>query len=147
MKRVDKGEFVIPGLMIAFLLAYHVQTCSLASEVLLWPRIVTVLLVLLMGAVFLQIWRKEKVSSENEKRSLKKPVVLFVIALVYLGSMPFLGYTLGSFLFLLVTMRFLGTRAKRAFLIALVITLILYGVMILLMDLPLPRLVTPLGIL
>ena len=145
MKGLDKGELVVPGLMIAFLAAYHVQVHSLSPEVLLWPRIVTVLLVLLMGAVFLQIWGKEK--GVSYKKSLKKPAVLFVITLAYLGSMPFLGYSLGSFLFLFVTMRFLGTPARRGLLIALVLTLVLHGVMISLMDLPLPRLVTPLGTL
>jgi len=145
MKGVDKGELVVPGLMIAFLAAYHAQAYSLSSEVLLWPRIVTVLLVLLLGAVFLQIRRKEKGASGG--KSLKKPAVLFVITLAYLGSMPFLGYSLGSFLFLLITMRFLGTSVRRALLISLGLTLVLHGVMISLMDLPLPRLVTPLGIL
>ena len=74
MKGVDKGELVVPGLMIAFLAAYHAQAYSLSSEVLLWPRIVTVLLVLLLGAVFLQIRRKEKGASGG--KSLKKPAVL-----------------------------------------------------------------------
>lgn len=145
MKKVDKGELLVPGMMILFLLAYHGQTHALSSEVLLWPRIVTFFLVVFMGALLLQIRGKEKKPSSGG--GLKKPVALFAITLVYLGSMPFLGYTLGSFLFLLVTMVFLGTRRKRAFLIALVLSLLLHGVMISLMDLPLPRLVTSLGTL
>ena len=145
MKKIHKGELLVPGMMILFLLAYHGQTYALSSEVLLWPRIVTVLLVVLMGAVLLQTRKKEKKASSEG--ALKKSVALFAITLVYLGSMPFLGYTLGSFLFLLVTMVFLGTRRKGAFLISLVLTLLLHGVMISLMDLPLPRLVTSLGTL
>ncbi len=57
--------------------------------------------------------------------------------------MPFLGYAASSFLFLFGTQAYLGANKKIAFFVSLALTVLLHLVMIRIIDLDLPRLVTP----
>lgn len=140
MKKVDKGEFIVPGLIVAFILAYHFQVRTVPSEVLLWPYIVTVALVVMLSVVLFQVLKSD--GGNRKAMALKKPAALLLLTVGFLAIMKFAGYTLSSFLFLLGTMLFLGTNRKVAFIVSFAIAAILHVVMISVMDLTLPRLVT-----
>jgi hypothetical protein len=139
MKNVDKGELIVPGLMGAFILAYHFQVRTVPSEVLLWPYIVTAALVVMLSVVLYQVLKKQ--GQTRKKTALKKPAALLLLTAGYLVSMKFIGYTVSSFLFLLGTMVYLGAGRKMAFIVSVSIAAILHVVMISFMDLTLPRLV------
>ncbi len=140
MKKVDKGELIVPGLITAFILAYHFQVRTVPSEVLLWPYIVTVALVAMLGVVLFQIFKSP--TKARKTMALRKPAALLLLTTGFLVIMKFAGYTLSSFLFLLGTMLFLGTGRKMAFIVSFAVAAVLHVVMISAMDLTLPRLVT-----
>lgn len=142
MKNVDKGELIVPGLMGAFILAYHFQVRTVPSEVLLWPYLVTAALVVMLSVVLFQVLKGD--GRAKKKMSLKKPAALLLLTVGYLAIMRFAGYTVSSFLFLLGTMLFLGASRKMALIVSVSIAAILHVVMISFMDLALPRLVTSL---
>jgi hypothetical protein len=142
MKRVDRGEFIVPGIMGLFIAAYHWQVRSIPSEVLLWPYLVTGVLAVMLGATLFRI--AKGVYGAAKGWSLKKPAGLLLVTALYLSAMPFLGYSASSFLFLFGTQAWLGANKRTAFIVSLVLTALLHLVMLRIVDLDLPRLITPL---
>lgn len=138
MRQVDKGELIVPGLIVAFLIAYHVQVRDVPSEVLLWPYMITIALVVMVGIVLFQVLREG--GGGGVTTQLKKPAALFALSVGYLAIMKIAGYTLSSFFFLLCTMLVLGAGKKTAIVVSLSIAAILHAVMISVLGLDLPGL-------
>lgn len=141
MRKFDTGELIVPGIVALFVISYHVQVRDIPRDVLIWPLIVTVILLLLLAAVLFQMFRGFYGAVTN--KPLLKPMALLLSSVVYLMVMPYLGYTLATFGFLMGLQIYLGARPANATIVAFSTTAILHVVMIIVMGLSLPRLETP----
>lgn len=75
-----------------------------------------------------------------QRTNVYRAVVMVALLVVVSFSLEFLGFVIVSFLFTLVTQLLLGERnALKAALIALAVTVVLYGLFITLLRIPLPR--------
>ena len=70
MKRVDRGEFIVPGIMGLFIAAYHWQVRSIPSEVLLWPYLVTGVLAVMLGATLFRIAKGVYGAAKGDRKSV-----------------------------------------------------------------------------
>lgn len=145
--KINKGELIVPGIMAAFLAAYFYQVWAdeVPADVLTWPIYVGAALAvcLLLVAVLYIPQRGEAAKAAVNVSAFKKPVALLIMTAVYIAAMNWIGYTLGSFLFLLVVQIYLGSGWRRALLVALVVAALLHVVMVELIGLGVPRLTTP----
>lgn len=141
MNRVDRGELIVPGIMGLFIAAYYWQVWSIPSQVLIWPYLVTGVLAIMLGATLFRI--AKGAYGTAKKWSLKKPAALLLVTVLYLSAMPFLGYSVSNFFFLFGTQAWLGANKRAALVVSVILTVLLHLVMIRIVDLDLPRLVTP----
>ena len=105
------------------------------------------LLILLALVAFFYIPAKDVLEEKKEvkpfKETFKKPLFLLLATVLFLAIMPWVGYTLSNFAYLLGVQLYLGSEKKRAYFVALGITIILHVVMVMLLGLTVPRLETP----
>ncbi len=143
-RRFNSGEAIIPGVSLAFGVAYFLQTTDGSMVALRWPYIIAVIAGLLWLAVvvfFLFDPRPETVKNSIGWAEISKPALIFCAPIVYIGVMPYIGFALGSFLFLTILFRFFGGLSwLRNLAVAFSITLFLYVAMVILMKMSLPRL-------
>ena len=69
--------------------------------------------------------------------------MLILITVIFLAGMKLIGFSLGSFFYLLAIQLYLGAEKKRAFAVSIAVVLFLHVVMIMGLGLAVPRLVTP----
>ena len=163
--KINKGELVIPGIMAAFLAAYFVQVLAPAGlveackrfmsqeaidaffqavplENLTWPVYVGCALALGIVAI-LAMYACRESPAKKPGASMAKPALFVVMTVVYLVAMNWLGYTLSNCLYLLAVQLFLGSGARRAVLVAVIVSALLHVVMVQLIGLSVPQLTTP----
>ena len=140
--KINRGELVVPALMAAFTAAYYWQVREVPSEVLIWPGYITIVLGILAMLVLLT-YAFKGAAGKAKKGSLRRPCVLVLITAAYLGTMKYSGFTIGSFLYLVIVQLYLGSEKKRAFGVALAVALFLHFVMVVGLGLAVPRLRTP----
>jgi hypothetical protein len=143
-KRFNGGEAIIPAISLAFGAAYFLQTWDASMVAIKWPYIIAAIALLLwLGVVACYLFDKRP---RVKKMSLgwadiSKPVLIFVAPIVYIATMQYIGFAIGSLLFLTILFRILGGLSwLRNFLVALSITSFLYVSMVILMKMALPRL-------
>lgn len=143
-KRFNPGEAIVPGVSLAFGAAYFLQTMDGSMVALRWPYIIAVIAGLLWLAVvvfFLFDHRPETAEKSMGRKEMGKPALIFCAPIVYIGIMPYIGFALGSFLFLMILFRCLGSLSWAGNLtVAFSITSFLYITMVILMKMSLPRL-------
>jgi hypothetical protein len=150
--KIDWGEAIVPGLALAFGLAFFFQTRNAPAAVLYWPMIAAFLTGLLGIPIVLRfvVGKSKTPVSQSPKglasriREARKPGLVLLSAVSYLAILPYLGFSLCNFLFILVVSRGLGSRkwVQNVF-VALGLTVFLHLVLIVLMKMNLPRL--PIG--
>ena len=140
--KLNRGELVVPGLMAAFTAAYYWQVREVPSEVLIWPGYITIALGI-FAALVLMTYAFKGSTVKAKKGSLRRPFVLVLITVAYLGAMKYTGFTIGSFLYLMCVQVYLGSGKRRAFIVALSVSLFLHFVMVVGLGLAVPRLTTP----
>lgn len=144
-KRFRPGEAIIPGISLIFGIWYFIQTRDASLTAIKWPYIIAALSgILWLGVVFFFVFTsRETVSVEPlQKNGMSKIILIFLAPVIYIWIMPYIGFGIASFLFLMILFRLLGGRSWiRNGGAALSITLFLYVSMILLMKMSLPRLI------
>jgi len=147
--RVNWGEAIVPGLALAFGMAFFFQTRDAPRTVMYWPLIaasLTAILGILIFFRFIVVKTKEPVPTApkgiaTRMREAKKPGVVFLGATAYLVILPCLGFSICNFLFMLTVCHGLGSRkwVQNVF-VALGVTVFLHLILIVLMKMNLPRL-------
>lgn len=143
-KRFNGGEAIIPAVSLAFGAAYFLQTQDASMVAIRWPYIIAIIAALLwLGVVIFYLFDNRP---KTEKKSvswseISKPILIFCAPIVYIATMPYIGFALGSLLFLMILFRILGSLSwARNLIVALSITSFLYVSMVILMKMALPRL-------
>ncbi len=143
MKRIiNPAEAVIPALTLLFAAAYLIQTADAPPIAIKWPYIVisataVLWLGILVGYVFKPVVSQPGLSMSKAG----KPILMIVAPLCFLVSMPFLGFSLSCFLFLLILFKLLGSKSwLHAIGTALLISAFLHLALIVFMNMSLPRL-------
>lgn len=142
------GEAIIPVITIGFGISYFIQTADAPKGTLFWPAATASLAGLLLIVIVLKFIIKQPKTIEPElsekeiSHSIIRPALILIGPLCYLFVLPFLGFTLANFIFMLVLFRCLGSiNWIRNLIVASVIASFLHLALILFMKLSLPRLV------
>ena len=141
--RINKGELVVPSLMLMFMGAYYFQVRNIPHDVLRWPFFVAIALFFSLAAVFFVYVRTPTPSKDAKSAEWRKPVVLVAATTAYLWAMPYIGYSICSFLYLLGIQIYLGSSFKKALVVSAAIVFLLHAVLIEGLRMPVPRLITP----
>ena len=147
MKGKDKGEFVIPIILIAFSVFLYSNTYTFKFETYpkagpqIWPRSLLILLIL---TSLILIFKLSFAIVEEEKQKPKTVWGMMLkgifILFLYIFSMEYLGYILSTLSFTLLAMLMLGNMKKFQLVIvplvstSLIFLLFNYG-----MFIPLPK--------
>jgi hypothetical protein len=115
------GNILVPSCLIALSLVFLLLTFDFPSGEAgpaVIPRLYITVILVLSGIIFLQIFRgTEKVVPRLERKGFL--ALLMAIFLAYFLAMPYLGYFLSTFVFIVVMLHILGYRKKvRIWLIA-----------------------------
>jgi hypothetical protein len=151
MEGKDRGEFVIPIILIALSIFLYINTYTFKfttyqkANPQMWPRGILVLIVLtsllLIGKL---LFAKSKEAAKKEKEKPKivwsKMLKGILILLLYIALMKYLGYLASTLLFTAAAMFLLGNRNR----VQLVVVPILTAAFIFLiftyaMYIPLPK--------
>jgi len=140
----NPGEAIIPGISLAFGIAYFVQTTDASMVAIKWPYILATLTgALWLGVVSVYLFSHQIVASKTvvSRSQIFKPILILVAPIAYILIMPYLGFALSSMLFLTMLFKCLGAQSWiRNIGIAFLITAFLYLAMVILMKMTLPRL-------
>jgi len=143
-KRFNPQETIVPGIALFFGIAYFLQTTDAPWVAIKWPYALAALTALLwLGVVgrYLFVRTALKPSTVGASAGRLKPLIILVAPLIYIVSMPYLGFALSSLVFLALMFRCLGGLSWGLnLLVAFTITAFLYLTMVLLMQMALPRL-------
>lgn len=109
---------------------------TLAATV--WPRIILVALAVMSMILLVTSIRRGVVDDgephaaagvSNWLRHYQNPIICFVLYLLFLISMPYLGMLLGGIAFVFATMTLIGARTPRALALHLAIAVVTIGAM------------------
>lgn len=146
-RRVNWGEAVVPGLALCFAMAYLYQTWDGPPGALYWPMgVAGVLAVLWIMVIVMFVVERNNGDKEGfdwaaVKPKIARPAMILLGPAAYLAVIPFTGFSIGSFLFLLLLFRGLGGRSwVVGIAVGAGVTLFLHVTLIVLMNLSLPRL-------
>lgn len=147
--RINWGEAVVPILTLLFGVAFLLQTLDAPKVAIFWPAIIGSLTCALWLAVVVKFVLLKEAISENGKKvdakkifdDFKRPGLVLFGSFGYLFALPWLGFTLSNFVFMLIIFRGLGsTKWLNNVLIALGIAIFLHISLIVVMQLSLPQL-------
>ncbi len=143
-RNFNSGEAIIPGISLAFGIAYFVQTTDASMVAIKWPYILATLTgVLWLGVVSAYLFSHQTEASKVivSLPQTFKPILILVAPIAYIVVMPYLGFALSSMIFLAMLFRRLGGQSwVRNISIAFTVTAFLYLAMVILMKMTLPRL-------
>ena len=148
-RAINWGELVVPGIALLFTAAFFVQTYAGPRKALYWPIIVVVVF-----GIFWVLAVAKFMFSPAAQRSApaeKKPGGIvarygraFLVgggSVIYVILVPYLGFTVSSFLFMLAVFRGLGSRRwVMNILVGLGVAAFLHVALIVLMKMTLPQL-------
>lgn len=151
MKGKDKGEFIIPIILIVLSIILYANTYTFKfttyhqASPKMWPRGILVLLVLasliLMGKLlFLKL--EGGAAEREEKPKIKWTTMLggVLILFLYIFFMKYLGYILCTLAFTICAMLMLGNRSRlQLFVVPIIITAFVFFVFTYAMYIPLPK--------
>lgn len=147
-RRIDWGEAIIPGIALVFGVAYFIQVKGGPWVAIYWPVVLLIIvcplwLMLVVSFVFSKSEPVERstfsLTSFWEKG--RKVVIVFFASIGYLVAIPYLGFSITNFCFLISIFRILGGKKwSQNIVIALIIVLALHVGLIVLMRLRLPQL-------
>jgi hypothetical protein len=147
-KTINWGEAVVPGVGLLFGIAYFLQVTDASWVALYWP----VLIAAISGILWLMIVLSFVVSKgeqvQRDRFSLswvrekgRKVSLIFLASIGYLVVIPYLGFSLTNFCFMILVFRCLGSRKwAQNLVVALVITVFLHFALIVFMKMSLPQL-------
>lgn len=146
-RRFDAGEAVVPGLALVFALAFFLQTTDAPAKTMVWPFITAAIcLVLWLPIVITYVWRRGGGDRPRPKAGgLRvrgaRPALVLSAVVGYLLVLPWLGFTLDNFVFMLALSRGLGGRRWGVNLaVAAGLALFLHLALVVFLQLEVPRL-------
>ena len=151
MKGKDKGEFVIPIILIVLSIILYANTYTFKfttyhkANPQMWPRGILILLILtsliLIGKfLFLKLGKGPTEDKEKPKTSWGMMLRGILILFLYIFLLQYLGYIISTLTFTLCAMLMLGNRKKfQLFVVPLVITAFVFIVFHYAMYIPLPK--------
>jgi hypothetical protein len=147
-RTINWGEAVVPGIGLLFGIAYFLQVTDASWVALYWP----VLIAAISGILWLMIVLSFVVSKgeqvQRDRFSLswvrekgRKVSLIFLASIGYLVVIPYLGFSLTNFCFMILVFRCLGSRKwAQNLVVALLITVFLHFALIVFMKMSLPQL-------
>lgn len=154
--KIIKGEeLIIPILFLLFSLIYLAQVWQEAYIVVLWPFIVMALLLGSIIFLLIKLFVEQTEPKAKPKKMLaniilwlsdnRKPLFIVLFTILYLSFLPYLGFSLSNFLYLMVLFWVLGTHQFLSNIsLAAAISAILHLIMIEFLQMTIPRLSLPL---
>jgi len=147
-KSINWGESIVPLLALAFGAAYFFQTRDAPGVALYWPIIIAVVAGSLWIAVVVKfVFAKKDTISQTRSKApntiakFQRPAIVLICSAGYLVAVPWLGFSLSNFIFMLVLFRCLGSqRWLQNCAVALAIATFLHVALITFMKLSLPQL-------
>ena len=161
-RRIDWGEAIIPGIALIFGIAYFIQVKGGPWVAIYWPVVLLIIvcplwLMLLFFFVFPKSEQADRKSPSSFLlrlrqacptgyiRSLwekgRKVAIVFFASIGYLVVIPYLGFSITNFCFLISIFRILGGKKwGQNIVIALIIVVALHVGLVVLMKLRLPQL-------
>lgn len=145
-RTVNRGELVVPGIALVFTAAFFWQTYAGPRKALYWPIIVAVVFGLFwVLAVAKFIFAQPVAPVEKKSGGLQarygRAFLIGGGSIVYVILVPYLGFTISSFLFMLAVFRGLGSRRwVMNILVGAGIAAFLHVALIVLMKMTLPQL-------
>ena len=150
---IDWGEALIPAIVLSFGIAFFLQTVDAPLDALFWP-LITAAAVLVFWLFTVKAFairhRAEKTDQSPPPAKLFSPPdrttgrvgLILASSIGYLLLIPYLGFTLTNFFFMLVVFRSLGSRRwLQNLAVAFGIALFLHVALVVLMKQELPQLV------
>ena len=145
-RAINWNELVVPGIALLFTTAFFWQTYSGPRKAMYWPIIVAVVF-----GIFWVLAVAKFIFAQPATPAEKKPGGIvarygraFLVgggSIIYVILVPYLGFTVGSFLFMLAVFRGLGSRRwVMNILVGAGIAAFLHVALIVLMKMTLPQL-------
>lgn len=146
-RTVNWGETVVPGIGLLFAIAYFIQVADASWVAIYWPVLIAgVVAVLWVVIVFSFVLPK---AEQTDRRRFspswlwgegRKVSMIFLASIGYLLVLPYIGFSLTNFSFMIVVFRSLGSKKwTQNIIVALVITLFLHFALVVFMRMSLPR--------
>jgi putative tricarboxylic transport membrane protein len=112
--RAYLGNILIPSFLVALSLVFLLLTFDFPVDEAgpaVIPRLYIAVILVLLGIILLQIFQgKEKAVPRLDSKGFL--ALLMAIFIVYFLAMPYMGYFLSTFLFIVVMLHILGYRKK-----------------------------------
>ena len=112
--RAYLGNILVPSCLVALSLVFLLLTFDFPVDEAgpaVIPRLYIAVILVLSGIILLQIFRgKEKAVPRLERKGFL--ALLMAIFIVYFLAMPYMGYFLSTFLFIVLMLHILGYRKK-----------------------------------
>jgi hypothetical protein len=147
-KTINWGEAVVPGVGLLFGIAYFLQVTDASWVALYWPVLIAAIsgILWLMIVLTFVVSKGEQVQRDRFSLSWlrekgRKVSLIFLASIGYLLVIPYLGFSLTNFCFMILVFRCLGSRKwAQNLVVALVITVFLHVALIVFMKMSLPQL-------
>lgn len=119
------AELIIPVASVLFAIYYLVSIRGLPWEAQMDGIFLSTMIFITAGLFFIRVWRRSRKGNVDwsmrtltgDRSMAWKRFGLVALAIVYLVVVPWLGFTLATFLFLIAGMAHLGIRSPRKLLL------------------------------
>lgn len=140
-RRLNFGELIIPGIALLFGILYLVQTTDAPAVAIKWPyAVIGITTAFWLVVVARNIFTRGATPMESSV-NLSRPIMMIVAPVGYLTVLPYLGFSISSFVFLTMLFRLLGGKSWRSnVMIAFLMSLFLHLMLITFLNMSLPRL-------
>lgn len=144
--KINWGEALVPGLGLLFGVGYFLQSLDAPKQALVWPTLTALTVLVFWAPIVVKfVFRKDAPPNRIRLswlwRDGQRTGLITAATLGYLVLVPFLGFSISNFLFMLAVFRGLGSQQwKKNLTVALVIAVFLHVALVVLMKLSLPQL-------
>jgi hypothetical protein len=147
-RTIHWGEALVPGIGLLFGIAYFLQVTDASWVALYWPVLIAAISGLLWFVIVFSFVfskgeqvRRDRVLLSWIREKGRKVSLIFLASIGYLVVIPYLGFSLTNFCFMILVFRCLGSRKwAQNLVVALVITVFLHFALIVFMKMSLPQL-------
>ena len=147
-RTVNWGETVVPGIGLLFAIAYFIQVTDASWVAIYWPVLIAGVLGVLWLVIVFSFILPQAEQADRKRFSLswlwgegRKVSIIFLASIAYLLVLPYFGFSLNNFCFMILIFRSLGSKKWiQNIVVALVITLFLHFGLVVFMKMSLPRL-------
>lgn len=136
----NKDIYAIIFIYIIVALFYH-QSQGMKEDAGLFPSFLSILIFILNTLYLFNISRTEikEVQKNKDEISFKKLYIMIGLSIFYIGLLKVLGFTIASFIFLIISMKLLEVNNNKLVIISsLLIVIIIYICFAILLNVPMP---------